>query len=276
MKLVSSEGKEFDVPMEQMIASHQHPTLSKTLQNMFKDCVVDKIETINLTINSDILEVVIKYCQLLYMNPAKYIDCCDDTVYDNIRDHCRYHCENHLCYLNEDSVDENVFQECDYVTQQNRRTWKSEIDNYKNKCQLEFKIYNQPIWDALWQHLSHVHTTPYCCNEDYTLLEKNSMSPLHNINKWSKQFLSQYMNDVKSGIPLKDCVLTQLYFAAEYLELPDLTHDITIMISDYLEKLLKNDTEINIPVIRAILSQPSDLTQSQINDFNIINEFLIE
>lgn len=234
--LISSDDIQFDVVLEQIMASDNFPMLSHTLKNMMEIC--QTCETLNVNISGDILQKIIEYCRLQYQNPPKFVDSYDDRAIRDIVEHCDWHI-THI-----ENTDENIIPiKCEYINKTLFRTWKNTVASCEERIKQMMQHVNisREGIDVLWEHVKNLHSSPYCCSDDYHLYLKNSMNMEHIIPKWNESFLTPFMKDITNGKSIQESFIGKLYFASEYLDIPGLCDDITTLLSNHIHTSIVND-----------------------------------
>lgn len=263
--LISNDNIRFDVKLEQIMATDTFPMLSRTLKNMVEIC--QNCEILEIDVNSDILQKIIEYCQLQYQNPPKFVDSCDDSAIRDMVEHCEWHMAR--IKNNNENINENTIHvKCEYTNKTIFRTWKNSVtsNGEKIKQMMIHENLSRKEIDLLWEHIENLHSSSYCCSEDYHLYLKNSTHTEHIVPKWSENFLTPFMKDIIDGKSIQDSFIGKLYFSSEYLEVSGLCDDITTLLSNYIHNLIINDTQC-----KTILSHLFELPDDQITNPELLS-----
>lgn len=91
--------------------------------------------------------------------------------------------------------------------------------------------------DSLWKHFLKFYENGYCCKEDMRLETEKYV-----ITKWSSDLLFPLKEDLKQK-SLTDGIITRLYLAGEFFEIPNLIEDTAYVISSVMDDMCDNRNE---------------------------------
>jgi septum formation topological specificity factor MinE len=239
--LISSDGIRFDVEIEKIVASHEHPNLSVTIKDLIDDITGENME-IPLQIidkdslKSDVVKVIIEYCQKQYENPPEVVEGTTNEIIDVIKQHIKFH-QDRIHNFNEI---ENELDNCNFTTKIIPQTyWQILQEKIKPEI-LQFLSlnYSEDILEDIWVHLRRFHENGYCCRDD-DKLEKNAGNgkTKYEVAEWSRNILEKYKNDLNST-NFEESFLARLGIAADFLNITNLQEDVAHLFSEYIEKTL--------------------------------------
>jgi hypothetical protein len=259
--IVSSDSKKFNVQYNDVVASHNNPFLSKFLQNMFNDTifvVIDNTTTINLPIingdslKSDVMEVIFEHCRLQSLNPPGTVETNNDEIFQSMVNHCEYHLQSAHEHFDEelDRCKYNIFpipQTFWYILKD--VLYPKFIEKYQ-------QLNNKDKIEKIWKHLMKIHDNGFCCHEDENYNDNNGCGRLlHEIPEWDRKLLEKYMDELTNK-KWEECFLARIFVAAQFLDLSQLTEDISHLFGEYLSAL-------SIDKMRYFFGEPDDLTHEE-------------
>jgi len=269
--IISSDGIKFEVETEKIVASRENPSLSTTIRDLMDDMSGEHLE-IPLSmidkdsLKSDVVKVIIEYCQKQYENPPDVVEGTIDEIINVIKQHIKFH-QDRIHNFNEI---ETELDNCNFTYKLIPQTyWQLLQEKIKPEI-LEFLSlnYSEDILEDIWVHLRRFHENGYCCHDD-DKLEKNAGNgkTKYEVADWSRNILEKYKNDLNTT-NFEESFLARLGIAADFLNITNLQEDVAHLFSEYIEKILLNeiksfDENEKYKKVREFFNVEDDITSSE-------------
>jgi hypothetical protein len=268
--LISSDGIEFNIDIEKISSSYQNPYLSKTIQNLIHD-THDKKLKIQLpmiekdSLKSDVLEVIIQYCQKQHENAPKVIDGEMGEIIEVIKQHIEYH------------RNENSIEKCQFTIKPIPQTYWYNLQKIKPQILNLFKFnISEEEKEDFWVHLRRLHENGFCCHDDEKIEYNRGQGKVnYKIQKWSREILEKYAKEL-SHTTFEESFLTRIGLAADFLDIQYLQEDVAHLYSEFIEKrlLIFNGLENEYDLLRKFFNVNDDIPDKEKQEIKQLIEYI--